>query len=105
MGMDVELLFRTDFYLFRFVRDNLRQSCIRRDLSADADSLSFVVDFRSPEFTPIISPDDDSEDLIRIGLVEIQECWLPLCRIGVTRADHFAANSRGLAEVLLRFWS
>ncbi len=74
IDVTVQLPFRTDFNLFRFVRDNLWQSCIRRDLSAEANSPPFVVVFRSPEFTPIISPDHDSEDLIRIGLVEIQEC-------------------------------
>jgi hypothetical protein len=38
----------------------------RRDLTADANSFRFVVVFRLCELAPIVTPDDDSENLNRV---------------------------------------
>jgi hypothetical protein len=77
-SVDVQLLFCVDSYLLWIFRDDLRQPCICRELAADANPLPFVFVFRHSELAPIVSPDHDSENLIRVRLVEIQECWLSL---------------------------
>jgi hypothetical protein len=72
-----------------------------RDLTADANSLAFVIVFRCSELAPNVFLEHDSENLIGILLVEIEECWLSHRCIRVSAADHLAACGRSFTEMFL----
>ena len=57
--------------LLRVVRDDLRQSIVRSDLSGDANLLVFVIFLGGLELASIAAPNHDGEYLIRVWLLQI----------------------------------
>src|SRR5215470_17672798 len=79
---------------------DFRDTAIRADGSCGTGSLAFPTSRLSAEFRQVFSPYKNGENLVGIGLVEIEECWgaLALRCIPGTRND--ATNRRFLANVV-----
>jgi hypothetical protein len=82
------------------VGHNLGHFPVFRDLPRDADPLPLVLALRRPKLAAVLSPDQHREHLIRVRLVEIEECRLALGAGCIPRADDAAANGRRLADAL-----
>ena len=96
--MAVPLFFRD---LCGFPSNDLRNTSIALNHAGHTNSLPLVHGFRLAKLRAIISPDDDSENLLWIWLVKIEECWLTSTRIRVMRADHLAAHGCIRPDVVL----
>ena len=79
--------------------DDLRYAFVLDDQSVHAHILSIIQNLGwLLEFATVISPDHDSEDVIGIWLVEIQEGRLAFALFCIFRANDFTAYGLGLAE-------
>ena len=67
--------------------------------SAYTNGFFRIVTLRCAELRPVASPDQDREDLVRIWLVEVQECWLAPARCGEMSAGNNSADGCVFAEV------
>jgi hypothetical protein len=90
-------------YLLGIMSHNFGYSLVLGDLSRDADPLPLVLALGRPKLAAVLAPDQHREYLIRVWLVEIEECRLSLGGSSVPRADDAAANGRRLAQVILGF--
>ena len=92
-----------DLYSPWIVRNNLRRSAILGNLACNADVFILVINLGPAELGLIAAPYQNGENLIRVRLVEVQECWLPLGGYRVPRAGHVPTDRRSLANMILRF--
>jgi hypothetical protein len=84
------------------VRHNLSRPLVLRDFPRDADPLSPELSLGRPELAAVLAPDQHREDLIRVGLVEVEESGLALGGRRVPRIRDGAADRCRLAEVIFR---
>lgn len=89
--------------LARICRDNLRLASIFLQVSRNADPLAHVFGFGRAEFRAVITPNENGENLIRVGLIQIQERGLPATPLRKSGARDCSANGSTFAYVLLRF--
>jgi hypothetical protein len=57
------------------------------------------------EFVSIASPDQDREELLGVGPIQIEECWVAATSNRKVSASHYTANSRLLSYVKARLSS
>ena len=89
--------------LRRLGRNSFRRSPVERYSPRDANVLAAVDRLWITKLRSITPPDYDREDLIRVGLVQVNEGGIPSASRGVVGARNFSAHSGILTYVVLGF--
>ena len=79
--------------------DDFRYTAKRRYGSSDTDLFASILLLGIAELVPITAPDKDREHLVRVGLIQIYECWLNLAAGGLVDAGSRSAHCRKLTDV------
>src|SRR5215471_5422778 len=79
------------FDLRRIRYNGFRRSAVERYSPGNTNVFPIVGCFRVSKFRSIATPDDDRENLVRIGLVEINECRGSTASAGVVCARYLPA--------------
>jgi len=101
-GLDLFLLIWLELDLFGLRGDDFRHAPVLFDLPSDTDRLSPERDFGLAELRTVRPPNQDSENLSGVGLVEVEEGRLASAPRRISRAGDFAAHRGCLADVILR---
>jgi hypothetical protein len=82
------------------IRDDFRDAFVVAYLSGDADTIAAVRLLGIAELRTITAPNEHGEDLVRVGLIQIDEGRISATPCRVMRAHHLAADRCLLPDVL-----
>src|ERR1700758_3747445 len=89
-------------HLTRTSEDDFRNSPIHLDHSTHTTFPICKSLFWRPEFRAVFHPDDSSENLIWVGLIQVDECGCSRTTICEVRADHQTTDFRIFSDVISR---